>query len=162
MPKVTSVVSAATEKRFWSHCNKTPTCWFWTGSISGRGYGKLSIGGHGKSIAAHRMALLLHATPIPIGKLVDHVCRNRLCVNPAHLRVVDNKTNSTENSIGPTAINARKTSCIRGHSLTGDNVKIVVRPDGKRRHCRTCLRFHEKNRKPRRKPALAQKEKSDE
>lgn len=55
--------------------------------------------------------------------VLDHLCRVRGCVNPAHLEIVDNTTNILRGE-GPTAQNARKTHCKRGHELNAENVRV--------------------------------------
>ena len=101
MPKLT------TSELFWSRVDKTETCWLWIGKIDPIGYGR-----HG-AFYAHRFAFELHtAKPIPAGRQIDHICHNRACVNPGHLRSVTNKQNG-ENRKGP---NSNSTSGIRGVS----------------------------------------------
>ena len=73
------------------------------------------------------------------GLVIDHLCRHTSCVNPSHLEAVTPGEN-TLRGYGPTAMNARKTECVRGHSLSGDN--LYVDPDGNR-GCRACRRIRE-------------------
>ena len=80
------------EDRFWARLEKTDSCWVWPKSSASHGYGEIWDGE--RNVLAHRFAYELLVGPIPAGMQVDHVCRNRLCVNPAHLRVVTNKQNS--------------------------------------------------------------------
>lgn len=81
-----------TEVRFWSRLERTDNgCWNWTGTVARTGYGFFSIGRN--SYLVHRLAYEFAVGPIPAGMMVDHTCRNRRCVNPAHLRAVSNKQN---------------------------------------------------------------------
>ena len=84
--------------RFWSHVNKSPSCWEWTSTRSPGGYGHITISG--KYVAAHRMSFELANGPIDPGVEIDHRCRNRACVNPRHLRPATRKQN-VENHSGP-------------------------------------------------------------
>lgn len=78
--------------RFWSKVDKSGDCWLWGGHKDNRGYGRGYVH-HGSQPAAHRMVYELEVGPIPAGMLVDHMCRTRLCVRPAHLRVVTDAQN---------------------------------------------------------------------
>jgi hypothetical protein len=110
-------------------------CWIWTGPLNRPGgYGRVAVGG-GRMGLAHRVAYELLVGPIPEGKQLDHLCRNRACWNPEHLEVVTGKEN-TLRGIGRTAANAAKTHCNRGHELAGDNLYVY---DGQRK-CRACKR----------------------
>jgi hypothetical protein len=126
------------EERFWDRVDKTPTCWVWTGGVmSGRHqYGRVHVGA-AKYRPAHRVAYEMLVGPIPEGLDLDHLCRNRVCVNPAHLEPVTNHENILRGT-GPTAINARKTHCKRGHPLNGDN--LVALRNSNERKCRICHR----------------------
>jgi len=94
-----------TSELFWAKVNKTETCWLWTGHVDKIGYGR-----HSASYA-HRYSFELHTgKPIPAGRQIDHMCHNRACVNPAHLRSVTNKQNG-ENRKGP---NKNNTSGVLG------------------------------------------------
>ena len=72
-------------------------CWQWTMSRTGGGYGKKWVGD--RFVLAHRAMWEKLRGPIPDGMLIDHVCRNRACCNPDHLRVVTPKQNATENVV---------------------------------------------------------------
>lgn len=67
-------------------------CLIWTGALNDKGYGSAWNGR--KSEGAHRLAYRLAFGPIPPGKVIDHVCWNRACVEPSHLRAVPQKSNS--------------------------------------------------------------------
>lgn len=112
------------EERYWAKVDKRgpEECWLWTGSVRNR-YGAFWY--KGRVDNAHRVALHLIGTPIPDKMDVDHTCRCKLCVNPAHLRVVTHRVNSLENSNSLHARNAAKTHCsICGHAL-GEVVLLV-------------------------------------
>lgn len=130
-------------ERFWSKVEKTDTCWNWTGASIRGGYGMLLW--RERRRLAHRISYeIAHGDPVPDGLTVDHLCRNPRCVNPDHLEVVTNRENVLRGA-GPTAINARKTHCVNGHALEGDN--LLQRSDGGRR-CRECQREVDLNRRP--------------
>lgn len=121
--------------RFWSYVDKrsTDACWPWLRATPAPGYGEFS--GGGTRVKAHRASFYINIGPIPDGMVIDHVCRNRACVNPAHLRAVDHRTNSIENSTSFAARNAQKTHCPKWHVLAGSNLV----PSQKTRKCRICL-----------------------
>lgn len=129
--------SRASHDTFWSKAIVGPddACWPWQRSLRG-GYG-VYWSGH-KNVAAHRHAIIIDGREIPEGMVVDHTCRNRACVNPSHLRVVDRCTNVHENSEAVAKHKAEQTHCIHGHPLFGANLKI--RRDGRRR-CLECVRL---------------------
>jgi hypothetical protein len=109
-------------------------CWLWTGAIDSKGYG--SMGVDGRTDRAHRVSVrLATGKPIPVGMYVDHMCMNRQCVNPAHLRVVTPRISVIENSRSFAALRAAATHCDRGHEKTPENT--YYRPSGGRM-CRVC------------------------
>ena len=111
-------------------------CWLWVGSLNPQGYGALAREKNnvGKT-CAHRIAYELFCGPIPQGLVIDHKCRVRCCVNPAHLEAVTQRENILR-GCGPSVNRARRMMhCKRGHAKIGDN--LYVRPNGKRM-CRTC------------------------
>lgn len=85
------------DQRFWSKVEKTNTCWNWIGALDSRGYGAFRVGRH---VGAHRVSYELENGKIPNGFSLDHICHNRRCVNPAHLRPVTQKQNQ-EHRAGP-------------------------------------------------------------
>lgn len=107
-------------------------CWEWD-NPDGNGYGSLVI--EGKRVMAHRLAYELHVGPIPDGLSLDHLCRNRRCVNPAHLEPVTHRENVARGE-APTARVVRSNVCMKGHELTAENT--IIRKGGGRR-CRRCF-----------------------
>ncbi len=107
-------------------------CWNWD-VCDNLGYGRATDGKH-RSVKAHRLMYERLVGPIPEGLVIDHLCRNRTCVNPDHLEPVTQSENVRRGN-GFSAVNARKTHCKRGHPLDGDN--LYRNPAGAR-VCRTC------------------------
>lgn len=124
--------------RFWAKVQKTDGtgCWLWLGKRSPSGYG------YYREYRAHRVAFVALGGHIPNGLQLDHLCRSRLCVNPAHLEIVTNKENARRGE-SPSAINGKKTHCVNGHPLSGDNLRTqVVSKSHTMRQCKACHRIH--------------------
>jgi len=125
--------------------SQTP-CIEWTGYIDRHGYGRC-----GRAALAHREEWKKVNGIIPEGLVIDHLCRNRKCVNVNHMEVVTRGEN-TLRGLATSALNARKTHCLNGHQLAGDNCYIYNERNGKRRRiCRKCNAASVKAYKERRK-----------
>jgi len=99
-------------QRFFSKVQKTNNCWNWIKNTDRDGYGYFSV--KGKMFRSHRISYELFKELIPKGLTIDHLCRNRKCVNPEHLEVVSRGENVLR-GIGITAKNKQKTHCPQGH-----------------------------------------------
>ena len=133
-PHLTKAIS----DRFWTHVDKTGHngCWLWTAFINNEGYGAYRAGP--MVFKAHRVAYTLLNGEVPDLLPLDHLCRVRACVNPAHLEPVTNQENIIR-GFAPTAVNARKTHCPKGHPLAEGNLEPSQAALG-RRSCHTCHR----------------------
>lgn len=122
----------ADTERFWSKVEISGSCWRWLGRPNNTGYGVFSFA-H-TSTSAHRASYIINVGQIPDGLHLDHLCGNRMCVNPAHLEPVTRTENQRR-------ITERKTACSYGHALTPENVLAYETPrSGWRRYCRECRR----------------------
>lgn len=133
----------AAEKRFLDKVLVTEGCHFWMGALV-EGYGQFWA--DGRLALAHRWAYERWRGPLPpygrpTKEQIDHLCRNRSCVNPFHLEIVSPRTNTLRGN-GVTARRAAQTHCINGHALSGRNLYRV--PKTGWRQCRTCKRLRER------------------
>ena len=122
---------------FDSKVNKTGACWLWIGEITDAGYGMATISG--KRFRAHRISYELTKGEIPPGLQIDHLCRNRACINPDHLEAVSRRENILRGE-GVTAQNLRRKTCIKGHPLRGMNLYLFLnkKTNAYGRHCKRC------------------------
>lgn len=125
--------------------NNTTMCWDFTGKLDKSGYGRIRI--NKVNYLAHRMSYDLFCGFIDESMVIDHLCRNRSCCNPDHLREVTMTTNTLENSLGVAAISIKKTHCKNGHELTPDNCYTNnVNSKGRLwRNCVKCAKDRAKN-----------------
>lgn len=115
----------------------TGSCIVWDGPLQANGYGRASRAG-GKSRYAHRRAYEDAFGPVAAGLDLDHLCRNRACINPLHLEPVTRQVNLLRGDTIPAKLAAR-THCKRGHELGGDNVPRHAR--GRDRTCLACAKI---------------------
>lgn len=139
--------------RFWSKVDKSGPdgihsqtgenlgpCWLWTAAMAGpdeEKYGHVNFGNGMQR--CHVLTYEAECGPVPEGLVIDHLCRVRRCVRPAHLEAVTHQVNLLRGA-GPTAVNARKTYCPKGHALSGVNLLVHTgRRDGLlTRKCAAC------------------------
>ncbi len=138
--KDAAVYDDVTLSRFWSKVDKRgpDECWPWLGAKSKPNNGAPSGYGTFRSNRAHRVSYTLIKGEIPQGLVLDHLCRNPECVNPAHLEAVTQWLN-TARGVGPTAQNLAKTICKRGHPLVPENIRLTKKGY---RYCRECAKLH--------------------
>lgn len=109
-------------------------CWLWIGEVDKTtGYGIIQDAS-GRRHGAHRISHRLHTGPIPDGLHVDHKCRVRSCVNPAHLRAVTQRENILASPEALAGKFAARTHCAHGHEFSPSNTHWV----GRTRRCRAC------------------------
>jgi hypothetical protein len=145
------------DERFWSRVQGRGTagCWIWTGPLT-NGYGYFHV--EGKSARAHRWAYQVLVGPIPDGLVIDHLCRVRNCVNPAHMEPVTHAENTRRGLVAipgrPDHPMRRITHCPQRHPYDEANTILIVRGPYSVRKCRECKRAegrasHHRNRQRR-------------
>lgn len=107
-------------------------CIVWTGATD-RGYGIVWI--NNKRIRAHRIVYEQTYRPLKLGEEVDHICRNRICVNPGHLEAVSGAINRHREGLAK----KDRPRCKRGHLYDEFNTWYNKNGD---RFCRRCLLLH--------------------
>jgi len=129
------------ETRFFKKVLKTNSCWLWIGATAGGKYGDYGvIRFKNRQTYAHRASYEYFKELIPPKMQIDHLCRNRSCVNPDHLECVSQQENLLRGD-GYTAMNARKTHCKRGHEFTLENTCRKT----KWRRCKICMRNYNRH-----------------
>lgn len=138
-PSVSQQLLSKLEARYVPEPNSG--CWLWLGKVNEKGYGQIYW--KGRQPVAHRVSYELHVGQIPEQLVLDHRCRNRLCINPGHLEPVTSRVN-TLIGLSPTAVHAAKQYCSRGHPLAGENLRVRMRDGAPRRFCLACKRMTDK------------------
>lgn len=138
-------VPLGTRLKLYADIKGPDDCWLWTGGKTTTGYGKVAAG-KGRSRSAHRIMYEELRGPVPSGLVLDHLCRNIVCVNPNHMEVVTQKENLYRGN-GFTGRAVRQTHCPAGHILFGEN---LVRSEQSRK-CRVCANKRNRERYHRRK-----------
>ena len=108
-------------------------CWLWKGHVHPNGYGQFYM--DGRQGYAHRASYQIHRGNIPDDLVIDHLCRNRACVNPAHLETGPQQVN-IRRGVAPSAMLANVNKCKNGHPFLEANTHYSK--EGKRQ-CRICL-----------------------
>lgn len=111
-------------------------CWPWQGYVNAAGYGLFHLTSQRRQ-NAHRAVYEALVGPIPEGLVLDHLCRVRNCVNPAHLEPVTNHENLMRGDTIP-ARNAAKTHCPQGHPYVEANIRYRMQLGSATRRCRAC------------------------
>lgn len=143
-------------ERFWSKVLPEPNsgCWLWTSAIS-HGYGVLGRGTRLEgNVFAHRLSFETLVSVVPSHLELDHLCRVRCCVNPAHLEPVTHAEN-IRRGMAPTSVAARHASmthCPAGHPY--DAANTYLRSDRWTfRACRKCVARRQRERTQRKRAA---------
>lgn len=116
-------------------------CWQWQGVLDNHGYGLLSVSGLNR--LAHRLSYLIFKGEIGSQLQIDHLCRNRKCINPEHLDAVLQSEN-LRRGFGLPGVNSRKQRCPSGHAYSHENTYVY--PKSGHRRCMTCQREYARRR----------------
>ena len=132
-----NLVVGSPEERFWAKVDAFGDCWEWTAYKNKDGYGIFRPGNKRTMIRAHRFSWMILVGNIPPDKELDHLCRNRGCVNPDHLEPVTHRVNMSRTDLPTKALQrltAQRTHCPKNHPYSGENLLM----DNGARRCRTC------------------------
>lgn len=118
-------------------------CWEWTAALKDNGYAAFQVMRNTEILCryGHRFSHEAFIGPIPDGLQIDHLCRNRRCVNPEHLEAVTCRVNLLRGET-VTARRAAVTHCPKGHAYDADNT--YTRPGRGGRDCKICRRLRKR------------------
>jgi hypothetical protein len=128
--------------KFWNNAYPIENgCWIWAATISPKGYGYIHW--NGVNYRAHRLPWIFLVSRISEGLHLDHLCRERSCVNPAHLEPVTPRENIMRGE-GFASKLARSTSCKSGHPFDASNTIFEMSAGATRRQCRACAKIRDR------------------
>lgn len=121
-------------ENFWKRVDKTSYCWNWTGYINATRYGEINTP-EVKHMLAHRFSYRQFVGELKPGMHIDHLCLNKLCVNPDHLEQIDKNVHGIRSATINLKRNERE-YCHEGHKFTATNTTLFIQGGG--RICRVC------------------------
>lgn len=122
-------------QRFFSKIKQSGSCWQWIASKDRSGYGLFLY--QKRKVSSHRFSYILFFHDIPIGLEIDHLCKNKSCVNPDHLEAVTHLVNVRRGHSGNDNHESRKTYCPQGHQYSKENTRTYKNGS---RACKECVR----------------------